>query len=353
MRDARNVVVQRAIVHIIDNANQQMTLSEAEIDLGGRDGALRDYFSSQIQNALRDSQTGSARFSGDGDKSASKECFRILKDPGSLIDASQKLAGLLLAAMGGDKRIAQGSLAACLYSSENYPKASLALIKLDPGRGLVQKVEKTASGKRVVNFHVRKDVMPTANEKLRKAALVPRRGTDETFDLLLLDRQAAGVANFFAQAFLNAEPARDAQSNATSFYEVGQRAYNHAMKNTGNPDSLADADVILRSVESTLPGAEVDLDDWLKKLPVSAATRDHLAGEIGIEFPEEKTIVVDANFAKAKLLRKRRFRGGHGVSFEVDSDYYDDVVTINGQTDENGIIVTELTLRVPGLQWVS
>src|SRR5574342_226392 len=68
------------------------------------------------------------------------------------------------------------------------------LIKIDPSEVLVQKIEKDRRGRRVVNFDIRGDAMPTAREKLQKAALIlpKRRGAE--YDMLLLDRQVAKVA---------------------------------------------------------------------------------------------------------------------------------------------------------------
>jgi hypothetical protein len=345
MRDAQNVVIQRAIVHIIDHVNSKTTLSELELELEAHD-ALRAYFSQQVQNALRDGQTGSARFTTTGN--AAKECFRMLKSRKAFVDGSQKLADLLLQAMGTNQSIKPGSLVVCLYNAENYPQNALALIKLDPGKALEQRIE-TVDGKQRVSFDVRTHVMPTANEKLQKAALIPPQGSNEKFDLLLLDKQGPEMANFFAQKFLNAEPARDPKRNAISLYEVGQEIFNRAVERAAPPE---ETDAILQYVETTLPTGEVDLREWVEKLPVSEETREIVAGGIADEFPEERVIALDREYAKTKLLRKKRFRGGYGVVFEVDSDYKDEVVLDEKREEKNGTVFTILTIRVPGLQWV-
>src|ERR1700749_2340686 len=226
MRNATNVEVRRAIVHIVDNRENEPILSAVDLPLM-ESKPLGEYFSSQVANALHDAQTSSAVFSTDAELTAARQCFRILKDGDSFIPASQELARLLFAAMGKDKRIAPGSLAVCVYTAANYPGVNfLALIKIDPARALVQKVARR-DGKRVVSFDVNDLVMPTAREKLHKAALIPPPAEDKSFDLLLLDRQVTAVAaDFFAYKFLNSIPAREPREMTNDFYIGALNAYN-------------------------------------------------------------------------------------------------------------------------------
>ncbi len=102
MRDAADVKVERAIVHLINHRKQDLVLSEAELALKDNN-KLRDYFSDQVKNALGDTQTGSARFSSDGDQSTIRESYKILGSGRYFVPSSQQLATLLFAAMGSVK----------------------------------------------------------------------------------------------------------------------------------------------------------------------------------------------------------------------------------------------------------
>lgn len=356
MRDAIDVTVQRTIVHLIKHLKQDLVQSDEELALNG-DGKLRAYFSDQVKNALNDSQTGSARLSRDGNPEAAVEAYKILTDPNSFISSSQQLARLLLAAMGTDARIKAASLAVCLYTASNYPSTEfLALIKIDPTEALIEKVE-TRSGKQIVSFEVRSDVMPTAREKLQKAALIPRKGTVKGLDLLLLDRQVAAMAaNFFAYKFLNAAPATDARTSTQAFYVATQNAYNRLVISPPEaPEHIGPevADALAQHLDVALQSPAVKFDSWLKNLPVQTEAVAVVANEIQKEFPEEKQIKIDKQFARDKLLNKRRFRGKYGVVFEVESDHYKDVV--KEKTDlrgPDGKTITRLVIEVPDLKWV-
>ncbi len=356
MRDATDVRVERAIVHLINHRKQDLVHSEAELTLDGND-KLRSYFTDQVKNALSDSQTGSARFSSDGDRSAIRESYKILDGPRYFVPSSQELATLLFAAMGTDARIKPASLAVCLYSASNYSGSRfLGLIKIDPTEALIEKVE-TQNGKRIVNFEVRSDVMPTAREKLQKAALIPPKGMDPTFDLLLLDRQVAvTAANFFAYTFLNTIPTRDPQKSAKDVLLATQIALDKlraAPENAPEHIDVRQADDYQQAVEVALTSGTIKVDSWVDELPLPEPARAVVRTQIRRKFPQDGRILVDGGYARENLLKKRRFRGDYGVLFEVDADHYDDVVREKRNIRRrDGTELTRLVIEVPGLQWI-
>lgn len=356
MRDATDVYVERAIVHLINHRKQDLVHSEAELSLDGNE-KLRSYFTDQVKNALSDSQTGSARFSSDGDQSAIRESYKILSGPKNFVPSSQQLATLLFNAMGTDARIKPASLAICLYSASNYSKRNfLGLIKIDPTEALIEKVE-TQNGKRIVNFEVRSDVMPTAREKLQKAALIPPKGMDSTFDLLLLDRQVAvTAANFFAYRFLNTIPTTDPQKSAKDILVGAQIALDKmraAPKDAPEYIDVRQADDYQQAVEAALLGGTIEIDPWVDALPLAEPAKTVVRTQIRKRFPQDGQIQIDSAYVRENLLKKRRFRGDYGVLFEVEADHYDDVVrekrTIRRR---DGTELTRLVIEVPGLQWI-
>jgi hypothetical protein len=356
MRNATNVEVKRAIVHVVDNRENEPFLSAAELPLA-ESRPLGEYFSSQVVNALHDAQTVSALFSTDAEPTASRQCFRILKDGDSFIPASQELARLLFAAMGTDRRIAPGSLAVCTYIADNYPGIDfLALIKIDPSRALVQKVGRR-DGKRIVSFDVNDLVMPTAREKLQKAALIPPPGKDKSFDLLLLDRQVATVAaDFFAYKFLNSITAREPKEMTNDFYIGALNAYNRLVNSPARGAvhvTLEDAEGFRDHIEVALQSPSVDLDEWVTKLPLPEEAKSVVREEMEKKLPQEKQVAIEQNYARVTLLKKKRFRGEFGVLFEVESDHYRDVVIEESEEDRpDGKRITRLVIEVPTLQWV-
>ena len=203
MRDATGITVNRAIVHIVDHrTGSEPVLSEAEIPLDAHQ-KLQEYFRDQITNVLHDPPTCAAKFTPGSAHGTSTYCYQILASPtdgACFIDSSQRLAQQLFLVM--DKRITPGSLAVCIYDATNYPGLHfLALLKIDPSETFVQRIGQDSAGKRIVSFDLRDDVIPTTREKLHKAALLKPKDVQESYDLLLLDRQVVPAADFLPSDF--------------------------------------------------------------------------------------------------------------------------------------------------------
>lgn len=353
MRDAENVVVQRAIVHLINHKTKALILSDDELSLKSNK-KLGEYFSNQVVNALKDNATGSANYAQEGDHRARDESYRILKSPKNFISSSRELAQLLFEAMGTDERIKPASLAVCVYTASNYDGRFLALIKIDPTEALVERIEKV-NGKQIVTFDVRTDVMPTHREKLQKAALIPPEKSVKNLDLLLLDKQVAGLATFFAVKFLNTEPALDPIDSLVRFYGASRNAHNRMI--AAPPDTKEHiepdvADSFTQFIDLVVQRPRVNFEQLFEDSPLSDDAKEVYKEEIRNEFPQETEIRIDKKHAKEKLIKKKRFRGDYGVLFEVDSDHYSDVVTQKTEIVQDGKIITKLVLEVPGLQWV-
>jgi len=360
MRDAKGVTVERAIVHIIDHLGKKDVVeSEVELGLNGANAqSLRDYFSDQVKNALKDAQTGSAKFAATGDQSAIDECFRALADSKRFVSCSQKLARLLLAAMGSDGRISPGNLVACIYTASNYPKKNfLALFKIDLTKALIEKVE-MQNDKRVDRFDERTDVMPTPREKLHKAALIPPQGMDKKFDLLLLDRQAPGVASFFARTFLNTVQVLDPITSTKGFLLATEKARKFLMAAPeGSPERIGpkESDAIVQQIAAVAQSKSVDRVNWPKQLPLKPEAQEIVSKHLEKQFPQDRQIKIDSTVAQEVFLKKTRYRGGHGFLLEVDTDRLKNVVTKQIPLDPrpDGTTMTRLILEVPNLHRIA
>jgi 37-kD nucleoid-associated bacterial protein len=350
MTNVPSVKVQYAIVHITDRSDPAPVYSEIDLDLTAN-GVLRDYFTGQVQNTL-DDETSGAKFATSAPHDARDACNRILNSQAAFVAASQDLARLLHTAMGTHHRIAPGLLAVCVYTHANDPALArhLALIKLDPGSGLVQKIGEK-DGKRLVTFDVLDKVMPTTREKLQKAALLPPQGS-ESYDLLLLDRQTPEVAAaFWADAFLNAKLIVDGRLGARTLRDVSYKASDDLAKR--GIITPAEADAVKEHTDRELQQPSVKRSAFVQRLPISKEAKDVVAAALDEKLAGTKTIPIDVKYASAKLTNKTRYRGSYGVLFEVESEHHDDVVRkYEAFVAEDGTPMTRLHLEVPRLQRV-
>ncbi|HEY4640057.1 MAG TPA: nucleoid-associated protein [Thermoanaerobaculia bacterium] len=351
MTNNPGVTVQRAIAHITDRADEAPVLSEIELDLAAA-AKLGDYFSGQVQHATDDEQTSAARFAADEPHDARDACYRILDDEGAFISASQQLARLLHAAMRTHHRSGPGLLAVCVYTHAGDPALTrrLALIKLDPGSGLVQRVE-NRQGKRLVTFDVLDNVMPSTSEKLQKAALLPAHGS-ENYDLRLLDRQTSEVAaDFWKIAFLNAELIVDGKLGARVLRDVSYKASDDLAKQ--GVVTAAQAEEMKEQTDLVLRRPQVKRSAFVRRLPIPKEAKEVVAARLEQKFAGTETIPVDVPYASSKLTNKRKYRGSYGVTFEVESDHWNDVVKLMEQfVAPDGTPMTRLVLEIPRLQKV-
>lgn len=344
--------VRSAIVHITDPGKPAPVYSQTDLDLAASK-KLRDYFIAQIQNALEDDTTA-ATFSKEKPHDARDACNSILEDEGELVPASQTLARLLHEAMDSNANIAPGLLAVCVYTRADDPPAArhLALIKLDPGSGLVQKFG-TRNGKKLITFEVMENVMPTAREELQKAALLPPPGS-ESYELVLLDRQTPDVAAaYWAEGFLNVKIVVDGKYGARTvrdiIYRKSDDLVRRGLASPAEVDAMKDY-----TDEVALRSPQLRRSAYVESLPVAKKeAKAVVAAALEKKFPGTKTIPIDTGYVTDTLTKKRRYRGDYGVLFEMNDDDWDLVVEkFEPFEAQNGTPMTRLELVVPRLQKV-
>lgn len=349
MSNASAVTIQHAIVHITDRNMPAPVYSDFELDLAASP-KLHEYFTAQVGNALEDEHTGAALFAEREPYDAKEACNRILAGETDFIDASQALALLLHRAMRTHARIAPGSLAVCVYHVAKDPARNVALIKLDPATGFVQEVVKQ-NGKRLVSFDIVENVMPTAREKLHKAALVSPSGKHR-YDLQLLDRQTPEVAAaWWAETFLNTVPIFDGKRGAEDFKRSVVAAYKVLLKD--NLITLAEGETLHQHADVAMHGKSVNRRRFVDGLPFSEPVKARVHGELDKRFPGTNTIPINVKYAAENVVKKTRYHGDYGVVIEFETAHEQDVVI--ERTDEmrgDGTPITRLVLEVPRLQRV-
>jgi hypothetical protein len=345
MREAGDITISRGIVHIVDHFQADPVLSQTDLDLANH-AKLLGYFEAQIRNALSDPLAGAASFS-EGAPGAGKPCEALLASPGQFVPLSQQLAQLLFQAMKKDRRISVGSLAVCSYSGSLYPgETFLALLKIDPSEMLVQRIQPLPQGV-LVTFDVVGNVMPTARERLQKAALVrkPRKGE---YDLLLLDRQTEKLAaNFFSSGFLGAAQSLDDLQHTKLLY-LGLQAAAKRMTDDGVlPRDRSEW--FSKEIESAVTGTSFNLDEWLQRLRLPEGAPEAISRELERKLGPDREFPLSVEVGK-QLTEKRRIRGDYGLLLEIESAHYDEVVKDEEQLE--GGTVLRLTLEVHNPRWV-
>jgi hypothetical protein len=345
------VHVEKAVLHIVDHKGRSKpVLSAAEISLGA-DPRLQSYFDDQVLNALRDPAIAKARFV-DVSPGVAGSCYEILEDPEAFIPGSRQLAEALWEATGSDQRISSGSLVVCLCRAEDGPTPLLALLKIDPTDVLLQKVTRRPGGE-IVEVTVVENGLPTANERLQKAAVVLPRGGKQKHHLLLLDRLGKVAAEYFTRGFLGAAPILTARERTEYFYFGAKKAYDQLAQPKAPEQPLLDpaqADRLRRAIDSALALPRLDVGRWIEDLELPEPAKDVLGAEIDRQL-DTREFAVDTGYAE-KSFRRKRLRGDRDILIEFDGAFEEQVFRVDEIFQRDGVEVTRVVLEVPNLRWV-
>lgn len=358
IRDAADLHIERSILHVVNHKTKEPVeedgpaeakdspeakapvLSDVELDLAAVK-RLAGYLTAQIENVLRDPETAEATF--EAGSAVARSCRTILAQPKTFVAESQQIAQALWDATGEDQRIAAGSLIVCRFRAKNHAVPLIALLKIDPTDVLVQTISRQ-DGKVIVSLRVAENALPTARERLQKAALIAPAGYARQGDLLMLDRLVTKpAADFFALRFLAVRPLPSPRELTETFF----RSYLQAK---GQLDLTPTQEKHLESkVIDVLQQDSLDVAGWTASLRLPAksreALRQDLVGALGTA-----EIAIDPSFAATKLVKMRRLRGDYSILIEFERRAEKRVYEEGEPYQENGATITPVTLKVPNLQ---
>ena len=352
MRDATDIQLDQLIVHILDPKRPDgFVLSECTIPLEGNQ-RLIDYFVAHIQNSLKDPTAKAARFVAMDDEVVSGICKALLEGRLDLVRGSRRLAQQLYEIIAKDRRINACDLAVCLYRAESQHSVSryLALLNIEPSEVFRHKKEYDPQGNLYVNYEIETEVMPTTREKLQKCAFIQQLEPRPDYDMMLLDRQKRGkdVAKFFIKDFMGAKPALDARERTDHLYKGLVSAHNQ-IRSELQPN---EDESLHQAIQVAIKSDRINIDTWVKALPLPEEHKTQIKQVISQKLPDCE-FEIDETYAQ-KLIRKRHFRGDHGLRVEVSEEKYKQVIRSVEPVEEPGtppyyciVIHTEKWEEVP------
>lgn len=331
MRDAADLRLDEAIVHVLNpRRDQGVVLSHGTIPLA-QNPRVVEYLVSHVERSLRDQTARAARFVEETADAPFGVCGDLLAGKVDIVAGSRRLAERLCDLIAGDRRIATGDLVVCRFRAGNHPDVPfyLGLLKLDPSEMFRHSLAQDDAGNEYVTLELEADALPTAGERLQKCAFVrPLDPRPSGYDMMLLDRQIGAdegqqVAKFFVNRFLGAGLAYGPAEQTKAFNRCVVNALNRARED--GTLVLADEEAVRVAIDHALQTPSIDTVVWVDGLPGSADLRTRLRQALVNDLPDQR-IEVDAKIASS-IVRKKRFRGAHGLKVEVEADQYADVIT--------------------------
>lgn len=342
MRNVTDIRLEQLIVHLtnpwIDNG---FVLSDTALPLD-ENTMLADYFVNHIENGLQDSLARAAKFSPEAAETATV-CGGLLDGSTDLVTGSRILAERLYNILAHDRRISAGTFVVCIYSAQQAVRQRyLALLKLDPSRVFRYNIQGNRDGQRYVELIPQDNILPTTRERLHKSAFIQPANPDQEYELLLLDRQMktpeAGadeglVAQFFKSAFLGAEFALDSKERTKRMYKNLINAQNTLR---GVPEGLEprQEELLNQAITNLVQRQRVNLDAWFDELALPDNLKTQIDQYVQQGLPDRE-FEIDPQVYQ-DLIRKRRFRGEHGLYLTINADSYDTMVRVEINNDDLG-----------------
>lgn len=342
MRDSTGVKVSKAIVHLVDTKNNEVTLSDGDMPLAGNK-ELKDFLCKHIEHSLADSASRSACFMRDGGQQSEvlPHAMGVVEGKGSFVEHTKKMTEHLSSVSG--KSTSSGAILFCKYTAENYPKKNfLAILKLDPTIGF-QKKERKSKGKTYIRFEKVADLIPSAKERLLKCAFIRYRKVTKgkefkDFDLMVLDRQQPDEpARYFSGDFLGTQWFKDSSELTETFFFSANEILDDLRDDLGRKKS----EIVRKAIDAAINSNEVEIASWADNLNVKKSAKDEIKEKLLNDIPDAK-FETDENVA-GRLTKRRIFKGAHGFRLSMYSDGYDELVGDRYEEDDCEVLV----LKVP------
>jgi hypothetical protein len=346
------VVIERLILHSLNNATGKLLLVNEEAQLDERSAA---YFVEHITSALRRADWRARFEHADGE--IPLLCRRLLAGADDFVASSQLLAGRLFAQMSKRaQQITPGDFVVIVFHFAGAPDQRIALLKLDPDDQRLIREYSIVGERLTVRISVAQNLLPESKRLQKCALLRPVAGgsSEAGFEVTLLDTQAGprsdGVAAFFYRAFLNATLAPSARRRTRLFLTctetwLAQRAAAFTPAQTfafygARREALRADTVRLRDFARSALGQDDALQESLVAM-LSAALFE------GSDEPDAGAFAVDRTVADA-ITRTVTLELDGGLQIKVDAARFDELVQVDDvRTAENKtrLVIESLTLR--------
>lgn len=348
MRKISEIRLKGLIFHILDHHTQTgLFLSEAPISIQGRQ-SLTDYISKHIIKSLGDESTKAALFIPPSETEINEIeqiSQALISNSTDLLNGSQQIAKRLYESINGDTRISSGVLAVSLFQElENNDQTYLALLKLDR-TNVFRPLTRNLQGKKIVDFETIPNALPTTGERLQKCAFVRSPSTESEYDLMILDlqtREPEAVAHFFAKKFLGIEFAFDSRTCTLELYKALTESQNKLRSQLTAEQNLS----FSQAKDYAMKLEVIDVNHFVSTLAIPEPAKNTLLKTIQ-EFSLDLKFKIDPEIGR-KISRKKRFKGEHGFSLEVNTSDYEQVVE-SIEPDDNSPY-SKIVLRVKNLE---
>lgn len=299
MEYIKEVNINEAVIHILDNNTDEPILNEYALDLTEE---IYVFLYKHIQKLLRDEELKYAVFK-EGRNIVQEISREYLSGHNNLLEISKELGRQMFSLMKSKGSISSCDLIVVSISTEFGPM--LAILKMDYVKNYMHTVE-FVENKVGINIIPQVTGLPASSQKIQKCAFIKPVISEEGFDLMVLDKKKGSKkeedygTNYFIDNYLGCEIIANERDMTKGFLETAEQWTRENLS-----DNADKAEKLRRKVKEKLKEEEeIDIKEFTKEVfdkEEEEATFLSYVKDNGLQ----ENIPVDKEWVEKKLKRVR------------------------------------------------
>ncbi|PIH03945.1 nucleoid-associated protein [Clostridium combesii] len=312
MEYIKEVNINEAIIHILDNNSEEPILNEYKLRL---DDEIYKFILKHVDRCLKDEELKYAIFNEERNivKELSQE---YLNGQNDLLDVSKELARQLFILMKGNDNISSCDLMIVSISTEYGPM--LAILKMDYVKNYIHVVD-MVEDKIDIDIVPEFTGLPASAQKIQKCAFIKPIREDQEFNLMVIDKQKKSKdseeygSNYFISKYLGCKIVENERDATKNFVKATEKwAKSNLNENADTSEKIIRTVNKLLKEEDTINVKEVS-NDIFGENPDIKLNYEGFISEQGVK----DKVSIDKEWVDKKFKRIR-------VKIDKDIDLYID-----------------------------
>ncbi|NFH34434.1 nucleoid-associated protein [Clostridium sporogenes] len=318
MEYIKEVNINEAVVHILDNNSEEPVLNEYQLRL---DDESYRYVLKHVEKCLKDEELKYAKFNEE--KSVVNEVSQeYLNGQNNLLDVSKELAKQFFVLMKGNDNISSCDLMIVSISTEYGPM--LAILKMDYIKNYIHVVN-------MVNDKVGIDIvpectgLPSGGKRIQKGAFIKPIRKDQEFNLMVIDKQKKTKtseeygSNYFINKYLGCSIIENERDSTKNFVQATEK-----WVKTNLSENAEVSEKIIRTVNKVLKEKDtIDIKEVSDKIfEENEDAKLNYEGFIAEHGVKDK-ISVDKEWVDKKI-KKIKLKIDNNIDLCIDEEVYND-----------------------------
>lgn len=332
MEYIKEVNINEAIIHVLDNNADEPILNEYALDL---DEEKYNFLLKHIQKCLKDEDLKYGVFNEE--KNIVKEISQeYLNGENNLLVVSKELARQMFGLMRSKGSIPSCDLIVVSFTTEFGP--ILGIFKMDYIKNYVHTIE-FVDNKLGIDIVPQFTGLPGSSQRIQKCAFLKPIKKENNFDLMVIDKKSKSKeneensSNYFIEDYLGCTTFDNKRDITKNFVKAAEKFTQNTF-----PENAEKAEAVRTAIKRKLK--EEDTID-VRELSQQMFPENHETKEKFVEFITERGISENINLDKEwidKKLKRVRLKIDKDIDLYVDEETYHDNSRFEIQRNGDGTI---------------